>query len=360
MIATLHRAWLERLRAEWKIVNQEKLSGRLQPPVLTIDPAPALVPLFPVSHGAVRLGRWDQQGRILGISERHIWEHPWDEVLETLRHEIAHQVAHELLGAADETPHGPTFAQACKLVGAQAAASGRPGTMDRSEADRILGKVRKLLALAASPNAHEAENAMAAANTLLLKYNLELTGSTHSNYGYRRVGRSAAALPVEWKLVASILSRFFFVECIWVSVYNARRDRQERMLELVGGETNLELAAYVHDFLQNASEALWTQQRRSLKQAGPTARREFVAGVLMGFKDKLQAERATNAGKGLVWVGDPELKHWFRERHPSTRSLSGGGVRRGAAHEAGMEAGRSLRIHKGMHTHGPGGKLLGR
>jgi hypothetical protein len=354
MIERLHHAWLQRLRTEWQTVNRDKLGGRLQPPVLTIDPA------RPGAEKAVRLGHWDRHARILGISERHIWDHPWDEVLETLKHEIAHQAAHELLGATEEVPHGPTFAQACRLVGVSAAATGRPDLQDRSEADRILGKVRKLLALAASPNAHEAETAMAAANTLLLKYNLELTGQADPGYGFRRVGRSAAALPVEWKLVASILSQFFFVECIWVSVYNARRDRQERMLELVGGDTNLELAVYVHDFLQHACDGLWHAQQRALQHKGPTARREFMAGVLMGFQDKLKQERAHNAGRGLVWVGDPELKHWFRDRHPSTRSLTGGGVRRGAAHEAGMEAGRSLRIHKGMHTHGASGKLLTR
>lgn len=349
MIERLHRAWLTRLRAEWHEVNTVRLAGRLQLPVLSIDPV-----------ATVRLGRWDRQGRILGISEQHVWDHPWDEVVETLKHEIAHQVAHEMLGATEEVAHGPTFAEACRIVGVTASATGRPDAGARTEADRMLAKVRKLLALAASPNANEAEAAMAAANTLLLKYNLELTGQSEGHFAYRRLGRTAVALPVEWKLVASILSKFFFVECIWVSVYNARRDRMERTLEIVGSDTNLELAGYAHDFLHKACDALWQQNWRDLRKGGPTAKREFVAGVLMGFTEKLKTERTANAGRGLVWVGDPELKAWFHQRHPTTRSLYGGGVRRGAAHEAGVEAGRELRLHRGVHAHGEGGRLLPR
>jgi hypothetical protein len=347
MLEQLHRAWLQRLRAEWQALNV-KLGGRLKPPVFTIDRAQE------------RLGRWDRQGRILGISEHHIWSHAWEDVLDTLRHETAHQYVTEVLGVMDETPHGPAFAEACRVVGVQAKASG-PLQGDRTEVDRILAKVRKLLALAASPNAHEAEAAMAAANTLLLKYNLELTGNEKlSGYGFRRVGGTSAALPVEWKLVASILSAFFFVECIWVNAYDARRNRNVRMLEIVGSDANLELAAYVHDFLHRACDALWRESRRELKVRTAASRRAFVAGVLMGFQEKLKQERRGNEARGLVWLGDPDLKHFFRDRHPSTRSLGGGGVRGGDAHEAGRAAGRELRIHKGVHDVAGRGRLLGK
>jgi len=349
MLEQLHRAWLQKLRSEWQIVNKQCFAGRLTPPVLCID------------RGEVRFGRWERVGRILGISEQHIWNQPWDEVLGTLKHEMAHQYAAEVLGALDEVAHGPSFAQACKLAGVSPRAAHVAGTQANSEADRVLAKVRKLLALAASPNAHEAEVAMAAANTLLLKYNLELGNAPETpGYGYRRIGRSAAALPVEWKLIASILSSYFFVECIWVSAYNARRDRQERVLELIGSATNLELAAYAHDFLHGACDALWQQASREMRDFGRQRRREFLAGVLLGFSQKLKQERTAHAARGLVWLGDPDLKRYYRQRHPQTRSLNGGGVRHGKAHEAGLEAGRSLRIHRGVHEQGKGGGLLGR
>ena len=349
MLEQLHRAWLQKLRTEWQTVNKERFSSLLKPPVLCID------------RGEVRFGRWEQLGRVLGISEQHIWNQPWDEVLDTLKHEMAHQYASEVLGAVEEVPHGPAFVQACRLAGVSPRATHAASTQENSEADRMLAKVRKLLALASSPNAHEAEVAMAAANTLLLKYNLELGNAPETRgYGFRRVGRGAAALPVEWKLIASILSSYFFVECIWVSAYNARRNRMERVLELIGAETNLELAAYAHDFLHGACDALWHTASRELGDGGRQRRREFLAGVLMGFSQKLKQERTAHAARGLVWLGDPDLKRYYRERHPRTRSLNGGGVRHGKAHEAGLEAGKSLRIHRGVQEHGKGGGLLGR
>jgi hypothetical protein len=143
-------------------------------------------------------------------------------------------------------------------------------------------------------------------------------------------------------------------------VYNARLDRDERLLEIVGSHTNLELASYVHDFLHHAGAGLWQEHAKLLRDTGVRARREFVAGVLMGFRDKLRGERQQAAGRGLVWLGDPALKRWFRQRHPQTRTLSGGGVRRGEAHQAGVAAGRDLRIHRGVQSHGAGGKLLGK
>jgi hypothetical protein len=345
----LRKAWLDRLREVWRRVNHEKLADRLRPPVFTIDVGPDR-----------RLGRWEVATRTLGISEAHIWQHPWLEVVDTLKHEMAHQVASELLGAKGETAHGASFAQACRMVGVDAAATGAPKTEGGDASDRILAKVRKLMALAASPNAHEAEAAMAAAHALLLKYNLDLPTTTNPDYGARRLGESAAALPLEWKLVASILGEFFFVECIWLSVYNPRLDRDERLLEVMGSHTNLEMAAYAHDFLHHACEQLWRQHAHRLRLSGARERREFVAGVLMGFRDKLRGERQQAAGRGLVWLGDPGLKRWFRERHPSVRSMSGGGVRRGAAHEAGVAAGQDLRLHRGIQQQGAGGKLLGR
>ncbi len=345
----LHRIWLERLRFEWRMVNIDQLDSRLLPPVFSIDVGPT-----------VRLGRWERRTRTLGISEAHIWSNSWDEVLATLRHEMAHQVAHELLDAQGEEPHGPAFILACQMVGANSAATTPAHGSRDSEVDRALDKVRKLLALAASPNQHEAEVAMAAANTLLLKYNLALTGGTGQQYGYRRVGPTQAAVGLDRKLIASILSQFFFVECIWISTFNAKRGRAERQLELNGTPASLDMAAYVHDFLTHAAEGLW-QQKSALAAPGyRQARREFIAGVLMGFSEKLRAERHINAGKGLIWLGDPELKRYHSERHPRTSNMAGSVLRRGSLHEAGRQAGKNLQIHRGIHEQsGASGRLLG-
>lgn len=341
----LHPAWLTELRRSWQDFSARHLFDRLRPPVLQID------------HGTQRLGHWERDARILSIAHAHIWTHAWDDVLATLKHEMAHQYVDEVLGG-DDRPHGPKFAGACRLLGIDPSASGTPRDAGQGEMHRTLRRVQKLLALATSANRHEAEAAMAAANTLLLRHNLERPeGGPALDYASRRLGSAAAALPIDWKLIGAILAEFFFVECIWTTTYNARRDRHERVLEVLGSHSNLEIAAYVHDFLHQSVDRLWRadQQAHDLPAA---RRREYAAGVLLGFRDKLRSERAHNARTGLVWLGDPDLQRFTRDRHPHLRTMAKTGVRRSRAHEAGRAAGQRLTLQKPVHDHESRGRAL--
>ena len=347
-LAQLHGAWLRQLRDEWRVINDERLDARLRPPV------------FRLVSGRSRLGQWEGASRTLSISEDHIWEDPWDAVIQTLKHEVAHQVVDELDGGGDSTPHGPRFREACERIGIESSASSRPD----GEADRVLTRVRKLLALAGSTNAHEAEAAMTKANSLLLKYNLQLPPEDpRTEYGHRQLGRSAAALPLHWKLVALVIEEFFFVECIWVSTYNARRDRMERILEIDGTRANLDFAVHVHDFLHEACERLWLAERNdpALQQTPgrPRSRkREFINGVLGGFRDKLGEGRKGDEERGLIWVGDPRLRSYFSGRHPRVAKLSGAGVHLTGAYRAGERAGRELRVHRPIRESGSDDRKL--
>jgi len=345
----LHETWLRQLTWQWHQTNDERLDGQLRPPVFTID-----------GGGGLRLGHWEPQGRIIGIAERHIWDHPWEEVEATLHHEMAHQVVDELLGGGNR-PHGARFKHACRMLDIEHGASGSPERVDLSEADRVLSRVRKLLALAESGNEHEAASAMATANTLLLRYNLELpSAGGRPDFGGKRIGNSAAALSLQSKLVAAILTEFFFVECIWVHTFSARRGRQERMLEILGTAANLDMAEYVHEFLHVAVNRLWRTRKAQIADGQRSRKREFAAGVLSGLRDRLRAERRQNEARGLVWVGDADLQGFLNERHPYIGKLAGAGVRRSAAHDAGREEGQALTIHRPVNGDGslPGGRAL--
>lgn len=344
----LHRAWIRRLRHEWGRVDAAVLDGALRPPI------------FRISASRRRLGQWEPASRTLSISEDHIWLDPWADVVETLRHEIAHQVAHELLGGARQPDHGPAWKHACRLLGIQPRVRGRePGSSD-GRADRILERIRKLLALAGSSNEHEAQAAMAKANTLLLQYNLELPdGGVPPGYSYRLVGGSTAAISLPWKLISNILEEFFFVECLWITVYNARKIREERQLEICGTPANLDFAEFVHGVLLEECERLWRREKARRRRVARTARREYVTGLLTGFSDKLRAERSHNKERGLIWVGDPALHDYFRDRHPRTVGLRSGVVYATGVYESGLEAGHQLTVHRPIRERsGGGGKLL--
>ncbi len=347
--AKLHTTWLHRLSWEYRSLNRDRLRLALYPAVITLD-------IDPTS----RLGRWDRETRTIAISEHHVLSHAWDDVVETLAHEMAHQFADEVLHATEETAHGRAFADACRRLHIEPRATGVPSRPHDGAVDRVLQKVRKLLALAESHNVHEAQAAMAMANRLLLEHNLELAAATaERSYAHRRIGGELGRVSIAHKLVAAILAEHFFVECLWIEVYLAREDQSRRTLEIVGTLDNLEMAHYVHDFLHAEADLLWKREKKTLPDRSAAARREFLAGVLLGFRDSLRRERTKNEEKGLVWVGDPGLKAFFKQRWPRTTSMSRSHVGRTRAHEAGRAAGSALKLRRGIHQHGPGGRLLG-
>jgi len=331
--SNLERAWIRQLAWEWRSINEERLGGVLR------------LPVFALLQGKSRLGLWEAHLRTLSISTEHIWNDSWDEVIDTLRHEMAHQLVSEVYKERGESAHGAAFKKASERLGVgELLEDGSSG--ETRETQAIVRKIHKLFALASSNNVHEAEAAMATANTLLLKYNLaEVAEGGPSRYVSQRLGVSAAAIPLHWKLVGSILNRFFFVECIWVSTYDAKKGRAERLLEVSGTPENVQMAEYVHEFLHASAAELWGKAR---KTHGGKRRREYLAGVLYGFEEKLESEKHKNKENGLVWLGDKALKSYFSAKYGRISSLRGRGSRVGSAHQAGKEAGKRLKLQRPM------------
>jgi hypothetical protein len=266
-----------------------------------------------------------------------------------LKHEMAHQYVHEILAEHSQTPHGAAFRAACARLGVDERASGVPGVLDplpRAE-DRIVERIARLLALAESPNRHEAEAAMAAAQRLMLKHNLAAV-RTHAaqDYGFRHLGRPSGRVSEHERLVAMILGKHFFVESIWVPVYRSLVAKRGSVLEICGTRANLAIAEYVHGFLHATAERLWREHKQSHGIASDRERRTYLAGVMTGFADKLVRQQVQSKREGLVWVLDGDLAGYFRRRHPHVRHVRHGGQRRTDAWARGREAGRAIVLHK--------------
>lgn len=266
------------------------------------------------------MGAWDPGLRQLRLNRRLLLEHGWASLVEVLKHEMAHQYVYDVLGVHDETAHGPAFRQVCADRGIDSAATGLPSLAVNVDEQRALDRVKKLLALAQSSNPHEAELAMAAAQRLVLKYNLEaFEPSRESYYGFRHLGTPRLRVSRAEHMAAAILREFFFVEVIWVQTWLPLEGRAGKVLEVCGVVENLELATYVHGFLLQAAERLWDAYRRQPGVRGMRYRQSFMAGVLSGFRDKLTDERRVQQQEGLIWVGDPGLSSYLRRRHPRQR-----------------------------------------
>jgi len=317
-------------------------------------------PTFELGNSESFLGRFAPDSRSLEMSRRLVLHEGWGAVVEVLKHEMAHQYVIEVLRVEGESSHGPAFRRICERLAIDPRASGvpEPEAEAREEDERIVLRVAKLLALAESPSEHEAQTAMNLAQRLMLKYNLENIGSVHARaYAYRHLGAPTGRVTEAERLISTILSDHFFVDVIWVPVYRPLEDKRGSVLEVCGTKANLELAAYVYDFLRGAGERLWNEHKERTGTPWNRDRRAFIAGVMSGFYAKLNAERREQSKAGLVWVGDADLRAYYRKRHPYIANVRFGGSAANEAHSHGREAGRRLVLHRPM-GQGPSGRRL--
>lgn len=332
----LEPRFLRALVAEWTRVNVQQLRGALRAPAFELVDTD-------------RLGAWHLATRTISLSRALVHRQPWGVVVEVLRHEMAHQYAHEVLGATGETAHGEAFRATCQRFGIDHAAAGMPGAS--GEESRLHRRVEKLLALASSDNRNEAEAAAAEARRMMLVHNLS---TPPTGYTFRHVGVPTGRVPQYWRQLASLLGKHFFVQVIWVPVYVVSRDRYLTLLELCGTPSNVEMAAWVHDWLLDTSSRLWTEEGGG----SGAARARFFAGVMRGFLEKLDASKKKTDEAGLVWVGDPAVRLYLGRRHGATRSVSYA-VRTGDEDfEAGRERGRDLVLNRPVTSSSSGATRL--
>jgi hypothetical protein len=292
------------------------------------------------------------------LAGRLFLEHPWYAAVDVLLHETAHQVAQEVLGAHGETDHGETFREACALLGANPAASGTYPTADEAalsdeqredETGRVMKRVRKLLALAESPNRHEAERAMAKAHQLMARHNLSvIQNDLPRDFHSVCIGKPGLRHSLDVHVLATLLRDFYFVKVIWIPTYVLEKRKVGRVLEISGTRSNVQLAHYVHDYVRHYIDREWRACR--VRGSSRNGRRDFALGVLRGFRDVLERQASGPEDQALIRMGDPQLDAYFSSRHPNRRTTSRGrGVRVDPdVVDAGEDAGRRLVIRKGV------------
>lgn len=347
--AELEAALLRALAEVYDTENWARFGRRLRRPVLAL------------SDAASRLGCWIRATRTLELSRALVLDRPWHEVVAVLQHEMAHQFVDEILRVHDETAHGETFRSVCERLGVDGRAAGvvTPAAEGGADIDRVLQRVRKLLALAASANRHEAEVAMQRAHELILRHNVSAAAAAGARtFETRHVGDPSRRSNAVEAAIVVLLTECFFVEAIRVPVYLPRAGKRGTVYELCGTPSNLELAVHVHHFLLATTERLWLEARHDPRVHSGRDRLAYQTGVIQGFHEKLLEERTTLAGTGLVWLGDAGLDDFYRRRHPRIRTTRGT-TRINGAHQAGREDGRKVVLHRPVES-GPsgGGRLL--
>jgi len=285
---------------------------------------------------------------------------------------MAHQYVYEVEPPLEsEGPHGTRFKEVCRARGIDSRAAGEifdqyseaDSSLEDDKQRAVLTRIRHLLALAKSDNQHEAEVAMATARKLMLRYNLSeqsLSGE-NGDYTIRYLGKVTGRRQSWQSILAALIGEHFFVQIIIIPIYRPELGKRGSIVEASGTETNLEMAAYAHDFLEVAALSCWKRHKKERNIQRDGDKQSFLHGVMLGFGAKLDAEAAKNQQEGLVWLGDPELGRYFRARHPHTRNIAGRGRARNEAFSAGHNAGGRIVLHRGLDAGSNGGapKRLG-
>ena len=142
---------------------------------------------------------------------------------------------------------------------------------------------------------------------------------------------------------------------LWTFSYNPERDKLGRILQISGGQANLEVADYVYHYVMGIADSLWKDHKRRPGYRGGT-KLQYLAGLLRGLLDKLARQKwELKNEQGLVWRGDSGLESYYRNLNPRTSSSSGGGVSRGEGYYSGVQDGWEINIRRPL-----GGKAKSR
>ncbi len=336
MLPSFQRLFSRFLLDTWREANEERLQGRLHPPV------------FSIGDMGRKLGAWNPRTRTISISRNLLMTRSALEIEEVLKHEMAHQYTDEVLLALSgtgERPHGSAFRHACALLGiehhARLALTSRP--------EPLIRRIQKLLALSESHNPHEAEAALAKARALMEKYEIDPRHERES-FHYQYLGLPKKQKSLVQQILASILGRFFHVELVWIPSHQPLNEKRVWLLEANGTRANLQIASYVYEYLERELKRLYQQHRRRFPDLkGKAPKRDYQLGVLKGLIAKLESESVQEpSGSQLVLQKKARLVQFFQERHPHLRSGRKATYRKSSTFEQGFREGRDLNIRDGI------------
>ncbi len=310
-----------------------------------------------------RLGYFDSRSYELGLSKKLMYLAKNEVLKNILRHELAHFMCYLIYGP--KVLHGEEFHNVCRNFGWGSEVFAAYANIDfennrvqdeNEQTEKLLSRLKKLLALASSDNLHERELATLKANQLLLEHNLDLSKTSSSTEEVVYVKRVLEASRKSAKHVAiyEILKTFFVSP-----VFN--HGRGIFYLEVIGDKTSVELADYVAHFLDIELEVIWKQtQKENPNLKGKSSKNSFFNGVAKGYVEKIEKQKKTLAtGMDLVAI-EKNIQKNLRIVYPRIgHSSLTAGLHNEDAHNAGRVKGSNLSIKPGISSSGSQKLLIG-
>lgn len=314
-----------------------------------------LYPIHVVVFEGKEWGHFNAPYFQIGLNRKLIYLAKDSVVRDILKHELAHYLTHILY--KDVKPHGTEFHSVCERFGfpkevAEATLNLEEGNLSKEgdlHSERVLEKVKKLLSLAQSSNAHEAELATIKANDLLLRHNLDYAKSSDEPiYLDRLLLRKRK--DTKLSAIYSILKHFIVKPVI-------SQGKDSCCLEVSGSLTNVKLAGYVANFLDKELDYLWEETKKTHDLKGIQAKNSFFYGVAEGFDQKMKLAKMnySEADRKALVVVEQKLDFDTQMIYKRLSQSRSGHQTDSAARDLGHSKGMNLTIRNAVE--GKGKKL---
>jgi hypothetical protein len=203
--------------------------------------------------------------------------------------------------------------------------------------EKIIIKIQKLLALAGSPNEHEAALALSKAQALMEEHNIsmeDISAKTETSElveefltEFDLAGNLPEAMPVTF-----VIQKLYPVRCVIESVSGLPVVRHR----IFGEPSNVAVAKHTFVYLCRTFRRLWEErhrvrldeERQSLEvlYAPPVSedKMSFYAGIAQGIVDTVLAQRKREKRHGTpnaLVVLRERLEEGFKEKYPQTQNV---------------------------------------
>lgn len=182
-----------------------------------------------------------------------------------------------------------------------------------TDMNKMIDKVRKLLALASNnPSEEEAQAAALRAQKLIAQYNLDMSKETGEKVNYKLVEAIHSNNEGFRKHMAVIIANNFRCKAIMM----------DNMVNFFGREGDVDACVATFNYLYRVCHNIGERLERQARKEGRSTRgvaNSYYQGFMVGLKEGMDAQ-----SKALAIVVPEDVKVKFTERFPNLRNAKGG------------------------------------
>ena len=301
-------------------------------------------------EGPGQIGFCQPDDYVIGIHKDLAFS-PSSFVDNVLRHELVHYFT-GIFYPNSLTPHDQYFRQMCQQLHWELPEIENARVQEVPISPKI-EKINKLLRLGESSNPHEAQLATLRAQQLLSQLQLdffpgpELANGMDGHTFHMRKVLSFGKKSGKIRAICAIIREFY--------VYPVtNRCNSGSYLEITGRPENVEIAAYVVEYLDRTLEQLWAQEQKSNPQMrGIQKKNSFMAGIAAGHLAKIKAQKLppsdhSPANAQAIVKIKAELKEAVNLVYQNLSTATNYQTLNADAQQRGMAAGKNLQIYSAI------------